>query len=128
MVGRNYVTRGSSDSSKSITRAWRTVTNTPLDETPGGFDGIEIMRIGRQALQGGPALLDEEANLGSLVRLQIVQQHNVASAQSRGEPTPHPGDKGGCVHRLPLRAQHDPAPAANGADEREVVAPVHRAR
>jgi hypothetical protein len=73
MIGRNYVARGSSDSAKGITRAWCAVTNASFDETPCRFDGIEIMRAGRQALQGRAALLNDEANLGSFVRLQVVE-------------------------------------------------------
>jgi hypothetical protein len=111
MVRHDYIARGSSDSSKRITRPRRAVTNASRDETPCRFDGTEIVPIRQQALHGSAALLDEEANLRSLVGLQIVQQYNVPSAETRGEPTLHPDDKGNRIHRPPLCAQDDPCPS-----------------
>src|SRR3989442_101458 len=46
----------------------------------------------------------------------------------RREAALHPRDEGDRIHRAPLGAQHDPAAAANRADEREVVPPVHWSR
>lgn len=48
------------------------------------------MQVGWQRLQGGAALLDEEAHLRSPVRGQLVGQHDIASTEPRREPLPHP--------------------------------------
>jgi len=86
------------------------------------------MRVRRQQFQTGAALFDEEAHLWGLVRLQVVKDHNISATEARRKAALHPRDEGDRVHRAPLGAEHDPAATANGADEREVIAPVHRPR
>ena len=53
-----------------------------LTSPQAGLDGVEIMRVGRQTAERGPALFDQRADLGGLVRLQVVEEHDVAAAQA----------------------------------------------
>lgn len=86
------------------------------------------MRVGRQVAHGGTPLFDEGPDLRGLMRGEIVQQHNVATAQPRRESAPDPLDEAGFGHGTPLRAQRHPAASTHRADHRQVVTPVHRAR
>ena len=87
MIGRDDVARSASDSAECTNRAWCIIANAPFHETPGGLDRIEVVRVGRQEFQGGAALFDEEAHLRGLVRLQVVEQDDIAAARGGAAPT-----------------------------------------
>ena len=60
--------RRAGDSAQGRAGARRVVPNPSFDESPRGFNRIEVMRVGRQGLHGGAALFDEEAHLRSQMR------------------------------------------------------------
>ena len=126
MKGRDGVSCGPRDAAQRAGRAWGVVPDAFLDETPDRFDGIEVMRVGRQAFHRRAAGFNEEANLGGFVGREIVEHDDIAGTQPRRETASDPRDERDLVHGTPFRVEHDPAVAANRADQREIVAPVHR--
>lgn len=69
------------------------------------------MRVGRQWFSGA-ALLNEATDLRSAVRLEIVQQHDIAALHPGREPAPHPVDERGVVRCAPHPVKGNPAAAA----------------
>src|SRR5512138_1940221 len=108
--------------------AWRDGANALLDQSPRGFDRIEVVRVRRQEADGRARLLDQEADASRLVRGQIVEHDDVATSESRHESALHPLDKPRRGHRAPCGAQRQPSIDAHGTDQRQVIAPVPRAR
>jgi len=86
------------------------------------------MRVGWQVAHGGAPLFDEGPDLRGLMRGDIVQQHDVATTEPWREAAPNPLDEARFGHGTPLRAQRHPAASTYRADQRHVVAPVHRPR
>src|SRR5262245_9388675 len=128
MIRRHRVPRGAGDSPQRRSAAWCVGPNVSFDETPRGLDRIEIVRIRWQSFHASAALFDVERHLGRFVRGQVIEHDDVAATQPRCQPAPHPLDEGDFFHRAPLRAQHDPAATADGANQRQIVTPVHRSR
>src|ERR1700751_4947047 len=91
--GRHRIARGASHTPQSGCRPWRAITNATFDEAPCGLDGIEVVRIRWQPLDGSPALLNEELDLRSLVRREIVEHHDVAATQTGRQSALHPRDE-----------------------------------
>jgi len=116
------------DASQREGRPWGVGPDALLDESPGRLDGIEIVRVGRQVAHGGAPLFDQRADFRGFVRLQIVEQDDITRTQARPEAAAHPLDEARLRHRAPLRAEGQPPVATDGADDREIVAPVHRPR
>jgi hypothetical protein len=108
--------------------ARRVLANVALDERPRGFDGIEVRRVGRQIVHCGAAGTDQASDLGVAVRLQIIEEHDIAASQAWRQTAADPVDEGGGVDGPPLGVQRHPARPADGANQRQVVAPVHRPR
>ena len=71
---------------------------------------------------------NEAPDFGVAVRLQIIQEHDIARPQARGEELADPRDEGRAVDSLPLRIQRDPTGRTDGVDHRQVLALVHRPR
>src|SRR5690349_11784447 len=84
-------------------------SNVLLDQAPGGFDGVEVMRVGREITEPRSARDDRRFHSGIFVRTQVVEYDDVAAAQAGGEPLSDPRDEAFGVHRLPGRAQGQPA-------------------
>jgi hypothetical protein len=59
--------------------------NALFDQRPRRLDRVEIVRVRWQVAQAGATPLDERAHVGSLVRLQIVEEHHVTTMQARHE-------------------------------------------
>jgi hypothetical protein len=108
--------------------AWRDGAHALLDQGPRGFDGIEVMRVRRQEADGRARLLDQGADASRLVRGQIVEHDDVSATEARHEPALDPLDKPSGGHRAPGGAHRQPPIHAHGADQRQVIAPVSRAR
>src|SRR5687768_7957258 len=102
--------------------------NALFDQSPGGFDGIEVVGVGRQETQRGPRLFDQLADLRRFVSGQIVHHHDIPGAQVWHEVTADPADEARTVHRPPGRGEGEPLVYSDRPDHRQVVAPVDGAR
>ena len=89
---------------------------------------IEVMRVRGQIPKRRPRGFDEGAHASRLVGRQVVEQHDVAGTQPRHQTALHPVDEAGAIHGAPRGAQRQPPIDADGADQRQVVAPIHGAR
>jgi hypothetical protein len=98
-----------------------------LDQRPGGFNMVEVVRVRRQIADAGPTPLNGGPDRGLRVGFEVVEHHDIARTQARHQRAPHPPQERGAVHRLPLRPERDPSRATDGAEELQVVAPVHPA-
>ena len=71
-----------------------------LDQRPRGFDGIEVVRVRRRQFHRGLAAFDDRTDHRILVRVQVVQHHDVARPQVRHQTAPDPV---GCVYSIRSR-------------------------
>jgi hypothetical protein len=102
--------------------------NVFLDQCPGRLDGIEVMRVGRQILHRCPDAFDGPPYGRLFVRAEIVQHHDGAPPQPRDECAPDPPEERLRVDGAPAGAEGHPSPPTDGADQGQVVAPIHRSR
>jgi hypothetical protein len=126
VTGPHDITSSASDSPKGGPVPWSAGANVFLHERPGGFNRVEVVRVRGQIADAGPPPLDGGADGRLRVGFEIVEQHDVPRTQARHQRAPHPPQERGAGHRLPLRPERDPSRATDGADQRQVIAPVHR--
>src|SRR2546422_3498830 len=93
-----------------------------------GSIGLKSWEYGGSRLIVAPRCWMKNSTSGRFVRGEIVEHDDVATAQPRGKPSTYPLDEADLIHRVPLGAEHHPAPTTDRADEGEIVSPVHRTR
>src|SRR5439155_4327577 len=126
MMRPNDVTASAGHAAERIASPRRVRADVLFDQRPGGFDGIEIVRVGRQKLHRRPAAFDDRADRWRFVGLQIIEHDDIAAPQMRCETAPDPLNERLGVERAPFGAQREPPLLPHRADQRQVVAPVHR--
>src|SRR5690606_38140453 len=126
--GRHGVPCGPGDSAQRAPGAWSVGPDPLLDETPDRFNGIEVMRVGRQVFHPRAAGFDAGPDLPGLVSREIVEHDDVAAAQPWCETASDPGDERAFVHGAPLRVEDHPTVTTDRPHQREIVTPVHRPR
>ena len=119
---------GACDTSQRTGLARRMHPDPFLDEAPRRFDGIEVGRVRRQEAQSGATPLDEPPDRRRRVRLEIVEEHDIAAAQARRQASTNPVLEPAGLHRPPAGPGRHPAARPDRADQGQVVPPIHRAR
>src|SRR4029079_2977942 len=95
MTRANDVASGARDLSQRRRRARRMLADPAFNQSPPGFDGIEIVRVRRQKVHGGAARLDKLADRRRFVRVEIVQQDDIPSTEPWRQAGAHPLLKAG---------------------------------
>src|SRR5215475_13430464 len=117
---------GARDMSQRTRRARRVLANPLFDQTPRGFDGIEIVRVRRQKANRGAPRLDQVANCRRFVCIEIVQQDDVAASQPWCQTRANPLFEAVVGDTPPAHPEREPPIGAHRAEQCQVVAPVHR--
>src|SRR5215218_1725666 len=128
MMRLDHVTRRAGHAAEGRAGARGEGTDALLQQRPRAFNRVVVVRVRGQEPEAGATCVNDPADAWVLVGAQVVEDDDVAGAQLRREPVADPGDErlaGGC---RPLRAQRDPPLLIDRPDQRQVVAPVHRAR
>ena len=89
-----------------------------LELGEGHLDGVQVGAVWGQEQEPGAMVLEDAGGLGALVDGQVIEDHDVAPGQGRGELGFDPQVEGGAIHRLvddPWRAE---PVAAQAGDER----------
>src|SRR5437899_11640394 len=85
MMGLDHVASALRGASQGDRGARAVLANTFLDQSPRRFNGIEVVRVGRQELYRRAACLNQAAGRDRLVRAKIVEQDHVPGPQLRGQ-------------------------------------------
>src|SRR5262245_30240984 len=128
VMGTHDVTSGAGGTAERGACPRRSGPEMFLDQPPSGFDRIEVVRVGRQQFHRRLAAFDDRTDRRILVRVEVVQHHDVAVPQMRRQTAADPVNERLGVNRVPFGAQREPALLAQRADQGQVVAPVHRPR
>ena len=95
-------------------------------ERPGGLDGVEVGRIGREVEHAHATERTERSDSSVVVCLEVVQDQHVATPKPWKEVLVQPFDEAVGVGRREHRIEHDPASDPDRTEQGEVWAPVHR--
>src|SRR5581483_7812808 len=109
-------------------RPWRMFADALLDQTPRGFDRIEVMRVRGQKADRRAAGLDELSDRRRFMRVQVVEEHDVTTTEPRRQVSADPGFEALVRHAAPAHPEREPAIGPHGAEQRQVVPPIHRPR
>ena len=99
-----------------------------LGEAPARFDWIEIGRVRRQVFDARVGAFDQLGDATIVMRLCVVEDHDVAKPEFRNEALTNPSNESIGVRRLEDGAHRDPPRKAHRPDHREARAPIHRTR
>src|SRR6187200_1723977 len=122
------VTCGPRHVAQSVSGARSKGADALLDEPPGRLDRIQVVRVRWQKSDTRPAADNDASDARIFVGAQIVEHDDIPGLQARGQTPSDPRDERLRRGGRPLGAQRHPAALPNGADQRQVLAPVHRAR
>src|ERR1700691_3733693 len=103
----------------------RMFSDVLLLQGPPGFDGVEVVRVGRQVDESHAKMAAPEADPRVLVGPEVVHDEDVASLKAGEELSDEPCHEAVLVRAGEHRAQQDPAAKAHGTEEGEVLPPVH---
>src|ERR1700694_2058726 len=81
MMRPDDVACGARDLPQRPSCARRVRADALLDQAPRRFDRVVVVRVRRQKLHGGTALLDELSDRRRLVGVQVVEQDDVSAAE-----------------------------------------------
>lgn len=124
--GFHTMTGAESDSAESDGVTRRVLADVLLLQCPAGLDGIEVGRVRGLVDDPNAFCLAGRDDAGVMVGAEVVHDDHVATFQSRQEAPGQPRDEALLVGRLEHRVEDNPAREANGANQGQVLAPVHR--
>src|SRR5581483_3610550 len=90
MMRTNDVACGARDLPQGAGGSRRMCADALLDQPPRWLDGVEIMRIRREESHRGAARLNQVSDGRRFVRVEVVEQHDVAATQPRRQAGAHP--------------------------------------
>lgn len=122
----NAVARTTGDATKDIGVAWRDATDVLLLKRPARLDRVEVWRVRRQIDDANATRATGGPNPRVVMSLEVVHDHDVAATKFGQQLPLHPRDETVLVRGREHAGEHDPSRDPDRAEQREVLAPVHR--
>lgn len=125
MSRRNTESGAPCDTQKGVAASGGMTTHMLLLQCPSWFDGVEVGRVGREVEDANPEGGTELGDSWVAVSREVVHHEHVTLTELWQE-LPEPHQESESVGRREHRAEEHPPTQADGAEHRQIGAPVHR--